>query len=550
MLKRDTRSSSLKEVTVKKDKLLANSVTDKNTASPILTTQPKKTWNRELIDMSNEAMLVCDLEYHIISWNQGAERLYGWSAQEAEGQISEVLLKARAPYSDADVQQALLQSGYWEGSIQYTHRDGHYINVTSRRKLMRDKHGRPTTILEIQHAINSPPDTEQGKLPIYYNDAYKRLDLPASEAHFHRLLVDTNGVGLTITHAYNNFLAANDAFLTMLGYTRADLVDDHISWHTLTPEEYHARDQEALQELFATGVCKAYEKEFFNRAGARVPVLMAGACLADSASCSIIALLVDMTAQKEIEQRRETFLNIVGHELRTPLTTMSGTLQLARLRLEQLQHTVSHLSSIDVQTVLTKIDTLLEQSLRQMRIQDRLINDMLDISRLAIDTLELALQPCNLVTLVRETVKDLRFTASKREIQFIEPAQPAVAILADPERVGQVVANYLTNALKYSPPSTPIIVEITLDADMVYVWVHDKGAGLSQDEQLHIWDRYYRVTDAHIHQKSGVNLGLGLYICRVLIERLHGQVGVNSKVGEGSSFWFSLPRFQSTTAIL
>jgi len=537
---------------VKQDKSLASSIKAENMISSLLAAQSeaKKAdqWNRELIAMSNEAMLVCDLEYHIISWNQGAEHMYGWSAQEAEGQVSEVLLKARAPYSDADVQHALLQSGLWEGTIQYTHRDGHSINVTSQRKLMRDEQGQPAAILEVQRTINTP--IEQGNLPIHYNDAYKRLELPASEAHIRRLLVDTNSIGLTITNEYTHFLAANDAFLAMLGYTRADLADDRISWHTLTPPEYHARDQEALQDLFTTGISQAYEKEFFNRVGARVPVLLAGASVADSASRSIITLVVDMTVQKEIEQRRETFLNIVGHELRTPLTTMSGTLQLARLRLEQLQHMVSRLSSIDVQAILTKIDTLLEQSLRQMHIQDRLINDLLDISRLAVDKLELTLQPCNLVAIVRETVQDLRFTASKHEIQFKEPAQPAVAILTDSERVSQVVANYLTNALKYSPPSTPIVVEITLDADTVYVWVHDKGEGLSPEEQKHIWDRYYRVADAHIHQSNGVNLGLGLYICRVLIERLQGQVGVNSTPGKGSSFWFSLPRLQSQTPTL
>ncbi len=244
------------------------------------------------------------------------------------------------------------------------------------------------------------------------------------------------------------------------------------------------------------------------------------------------------------------FLSIVGHELRTPLTAISGSLQLAQRRLQQFQQRTNILST-DVAAILTKLDHLLEQSLRQTRVQDRLINDLLDISRLAVDKLELSLQPYDLVHIVRETVEDLRFTGSKHEILLLQPApaQSTIPVLIDPDRVGQVIANYITNALKYSPPSTPVIVEIKLDADTVYVWVHDKGSGLSPDDQKHIWDRYYRVADVSDQQGNGVNLGLGLYICQVLINKLHGQVGVKSTIGEGSSFWFSLPLLQSTSAI-
>ncbi|GAC1358153.1 MAG: hypothetical protein NVS2B12_19290 [Ktedonobacteraceae bacterium] len=609
-------------------------------------------WNRVLIDMSNEAMLICDLEHRILSWNEGATRLYGWSAQEAEGQISEVLLKARAPSSEADMQDALLQAGQWTGDIQYTHRAGHAVNVTSQRTLMRDTRDQPTVILEVHHALTDferterllktqlqqmmsflerisdgffqvnaqwrltfvnqkaeqivrrpreallgqevwdlfpdlvgTPFEEQARLAmanhqalqfeaqhqstqrwfsiqlhptpegmlIFYNDitAYKRIEqaLHASEARFQHLLVDANIVGLTITDENSNFLEANDAFLTMLGYTRADLDAHRINWLTSTPEEYRARDQEALAELFATGACKPYEKEFFDCTGARVPILMAGARLVDNTSRSIVALIVDMTAQKEVEKQRETFLSIVGHELRTPLTAISGSLQLAQRRLQQFLETTGDLPG-SVQAILAKLDNLLEQSLRQTRVQDRLINDLLDISRLAVDKLELSLQPHDLVSVVRETVEDLRFTSSNHEIVLLPPPQATIEALVDPERIGQVVANYITNALKYSPSSAPVQVEMTVDADTVYVWVHDKGTGLTPEAQKHVWDRYYRTSDANDQLGHGVNLGLGLYICQVLIKRQHGQVGVNSVLGQGSSFWFSLPLLHRNLSIL
>ena len=271
---------------------------------------------------------------------------------------------------------------------------------------------------------------------------------------------------------------------------------------------------------------------------------MAGARFVDTSSRSVIALIVDMTAQKEVEQQRETFMSIVGHELRTPLTAISGSIQLAQRRLQHFQETTSDLST-DVQKILGKLETLLEQSLRQTHVQDRLINDLLDVSRLAIDKLELSLQPSDLITIVRETVEDLRFISPQRTIDFLPPAQAALPVLADPERVAQVVANYITNALKYSPPSEPVTVEMTIEAENVYVWVHDKGEGLSTEAQKHIWDRYYRAPNARDQQGHGTNLGLGLHICQVLIKRHSGQVGVNSMHGAGSSFWFSLPLLQS-----
>ncbi len=601
-------------------------------------------WNRALMNMSSDAMLVCDLQHRVISWNQGAQDLYGWSAQEAEGQICDVLLQAQTPFSDT--QNALLQTGQWEGEIQYIHRAGHPVSVISQRKLLRND--RNAVILEVHRALPDISQTEQalkirvqqltsfleritdgffhvdeqwrltfvnqqseliveqpreallgqevwtifpdllgttfetqariamasqesshfegqhqptqrwfsvqlhpahGGLLVYYNDIteYKRIELAlrASEARFRRLLIDANIVGLTITDENGNFREANDAFLSMVGYTRADLDTQGINWRLLTPEEYRSRDQEASEELRTTGACKPYEKEFFTCSGGRVPILMAGAHLIDNSSRSVIALIVDMTAQKEVEQQREVFLSIVGHELRTPLTAISGSIQLAQRRLQQFQETTNNLS-LDVQTILAKLDTLLEQSLRQTHVQDRLINDLLDVSRLAVDKLELALQPCNLVTIVRETVEDLRLMGNKQKIEFTPPAQPDLQVQVDPERIGQVVANYITNALKYSSSAEPVTVEITTEADNVYVWVRDKGEGLSAEAQKHIWDRYYRASNTNDQPDHGANLGLGLYICQVLIKRHHGQVGVSSIPGQGSSFWFSLPLLQPT----
>lgn len=382
---------------------------------------------------------------------------------------------------------------------------------------------------------------------IIYNDIteYKQIEIAqrANQAKF-RQLFSANIIGMQINHISGILVEANDTFLKMIGYTQDDIKNRKVHLRNITPPEYYAVSRHAVEEMYAHGVSKPYEKEYYTKDGKRVPVLILGA-LADRNAETVTTLVVDMTLQKQIERQQETFMSIVGHELRTPLTAINGSLQLAQRRMQR--YLDAHAETFpEVKDLITKQLRLIDQSLRQARVQNRLINDMLDISRLAIDKLELSLHPTNLIEIVQETVNDLRYTESNERIKLQLPKQATIDILADSDRIGQVISNYITNALKYSNPAEPILVNMELSENEVRVWVHDHGQGLSPEAQQHIWDRYYRASkqknsNGQSAPKGGVNLGLGLHICQVLIERHHGQVGVESVEGKGSSFWFSLP---------
>ena len=146
----------------------------------------------------------------------------------------------------------------------------------------------------------------------------------------------------------------------------------------------------------------------------------------------------------------------------------------------------------------------------------------------------------DLATVVREVVADQRFATPMRLIA-LETSALVVNALADGERIGQVVVNYLSNALKYSPAERPIAVRLALQGELVRIEVADEGPGLSAEQQARIWERFYRVPEIRVQSGTGVGLGLGLHICRMIIAQHHGEVGVQSTPGKGSTFWLTLP---------
>jgi signal transduction histidine kinase len=116
-----------------------------------------------------------------------------------------------------------------------------------------------------------------------------------------------------------------------------------------------------------------------------------------------------------------------------------------------------------------------------------------------------------------------------------------LAVRADAVRLGQVVAHYLTNALKFSADAQPIEIAVRREPDGIRVSVRDYGPGLTPAQQTHLFERFYRVPGIEPQSRSAIGLGLGLFMCKTIIEAHHGQVGVESHAGQGSTFWFTLP---------
>lgn len=245
-------------------------------------------------------------------------------------------------------------------------------------------------------------------------------------------------------------------------------------------------------------------------------------------------------ALAEANRRFDEFLSIASHELRTPLTTIGGNIQLAQRRLNKLKNNVLPLGVPEEN--FARVEEPLCQANQRINVQNRMINDLLAVSRIQANRFSVVLKPCDLAKIVRSVVEDQRYSAPQRTIH-LELPEEAAPVQADEERIAQVVHNYITNALKYSPPEAPVEVRLERNEHEAKVLVKDEGPGINEDEQERIWERFQKASGVSVQStvSSGGGLGLGLYICRIIIQRHHGSYGVESKPGEGSTFWFSLP---------
>ena len=232
-------------------------------------------------------------------------------------------------------------------------------------------------------------------------------------------------------------------------------------------------------------------------------------------------------ADAEVAVRtRDQFLSIAAHELRNPLAALFGHAQL----LERRAGRDSGLTERDQRSVLT----ITEQAARL----NRMIDDLLDVSRMGLEQFNIARATLDLVALVSATIDKLRPTLARHLLSVRLPDEP-IMLQGDVIRLEQVVSNLLSNAAKYSPVGTPITVELTLDGSRARLSVADEGIGIPAASLPHLFQRFYRADNAEKAGASG--LGIGLYVVKEVVERHGGSVSVVSEEGGGSVFSVWLP---------
>jgi two-component system sensor histidine kinase/response regulator len=230
---------------------------------------------------------------------------------------------------------------------------------------------------------------------------------------------------------------------------------------------------------------------------------------------------------QEAVKKRDEFISIASHELKTPLTTIKAYVQLLDRSIEGDDPTRHYV----------------ERTLIQIRKLDNLIVDLLDLSKIESGKLKFnkKIFPfeatlCNAVEMIRQTYPDY-------QIDILRKGKAEIQLYGDEMRIEQVITNFLTNAVKYSPEKKEIRIETDLRPDgQLLVRVRDFGIGIRKEDQSNIFTKFYRVEDA-ANRFQG--LGIGLYICAEIIRRHEGEYGVESEPGQGSVFYFSVPIIES-----
>lgn len=359
-------------------------------------------------------------------------------------------------------------------------------------------------------------------------------DLHASEDRF-RAIFEQAAVGISQVRLDGHILQVNQRACDIVGYTREELLALNFR-DIIHPEDLETDLAYAHQLLNGEMPTYSLEKRYIRKGGSPVWVHSTVALVRSHVRQSrrkgaplgapqyFISVIEDISLRKELERQKDEFLGIASHELKTPLTTLKMLAQLTRRRLERegLLH-VDH-------------GARMERAIARM---ERLVNDLLDVSRIESGRLALHMELCDLVDVCRMTAGE-QMDMSEREITLRLPER-IVPVVADADRIGQVLTNLLSNALKYSASDRLVTLSLHTETDEAVIAVRDEGAGIPEELLPHLFDRFYRVPGVQVQTGSGVGLGLGLNISKEIVEQHGGHIWATSGIGSGSTFSFSLP---------
>ncbi|GAA4202847.1 hypothetical protein GCM10022289_18250 [Pedobacter jeongneungensis] len=319
-----------------------------------------------------------------------------------------------------------------------------------------------------------------------------------------------------------NFIYANEALLTMWGKSwdnaigKGLLENGYEPWHA----EMHQRE---IDHVRTTKTAIRGEVSFPHALlGKRVYDYIFTPVLNDAGEVEAVAGTTrDITDIKQNEQRKNDFIGMVSHELKTPLTSLTAYLQLME-KSEPAKH-----------DPMTK--RILEQSIKQSRRMTNMINGFLNLARLESGKMFIEKGPFDFATFLQEIAEETRMLYTQH--RFIFPDIAPVIINGDMGKLAQVINNLLGNAVKYSNIGSQITTSATIEGDQLKISVSDEGTGIPQEEISKLFDRFYRGQNNNLI----AGFGIGLYVCREIIEGHGGKIWVEQSTDQGSTFCFTLP---------
>jgi PAS domain S-box-containing protein len=383
------------------------------------------------------------------------------------------------------------------------------------------------------------------------------------QAEFERqrleLIIKSMAEGLLITDSQGAIVSLNQSARLMLSQAEVEL-RSAVTLHQLAensdlPWLFKLVDiiDQALQDKVITN------QELILKAGSdTVPLTLnvSAAPLRDASEnvkrpIGVVAVLNDVTSNKQIERLKDEFVSVVSHELRTPLTAIKGYTQHLVRRLERRIRKPrsspaepGNPSNSDQPEVYDLRSLNIIQS--QTEHLERLVNDLLDLSQVQWGQLDLHYENFYLADVLAESMRSVQGSTEQHTIVLDIQAEDT-SIFADRIRVEQVAGNILDNAIKYSPHGGRVTIRLQEQNGYYQISIIDEGIGISPEYFDHIFERFYRVYNTTSHQYSGI--GLGLYVARAIVDRHGGRIWFTDNQGTGSTFHFTLPTRPRTSPL-
>lgn len=472
---------------------------------------------RSIIDTAADAYVSMDPDGTVADWNSSAERMFGWTRAEAVGRrLSEMIIPPRYREAHESGLRRFLDTG--EGpvigqriEIEALRRDGAEFPVELAIWPLRSVAG-----LSFNAFIADISQRHRAEREIRDSEAFKGA------------ILSSIAEGVIVSDAEDRIVLINPAMEGLGGWS-----SDEVRGRPMT-EVYVAVDQRGhpinaehprIGELFydRDGVLtsRGHAVSLLKRDGLPVPVSWTLATIRDEAGDpqGRVAVLRDVTEEREVDQLKSSLVSTVSHELRTPLTMIQGFSELLLARDMGRDKSLEALNQIHV-------------SAERLA---RLIDDLLSVSRIDSGSIGLDLEPLDLARLVDRVVTD--FSAAGRDL-IVSSEDNLPRVLVDSDRTLQVLTNLVSNAVKYSDDG-PVEVRVARVEDAVRVSVTDHGIGLSQVELSQLFQKFFRADNSDVRKRPGT--GLGLYITKHLVELQGGRMSVTSERGRGSTFSFTVP---------
>ncbi len=344
-----------------------------------------------------------------------------------------------------------------------------------------------------------------------------------------RLAIDAAPTGMLLMNLTGSIVLVNAQIEHLFGYSRADLLGKQIEM--LVPERFRIHHPDFRVDFFAAPTVRKMgagrELYGLRKDGSEVPIEIGLNPLHTSEGDFVLSSIVDLSQRRAIERLRTDFVSTVSHELRTPLTSISGSLGL--------------LQSGAMGPLSEKVESMIRIAYKNSARLVRIINDILDIGKLEAGQLALQIVSISLSELLQQAVEGNSGYAQKYEVRFVlSDASGCERVMADPDRLMQVITNLLSNAAKFSPPGADVLIRVLPGVSTTRVEVQDFGPGIDETFKDRIFEKFAQADASASRRFEGT--GLGLSIARKLVEAMGGSIGFTTVMGRGTIFYFELPR--------